>query len=61
MPNHGEPRGARTRACRVETLLDTWRTENRRRHECRRGTHECVRHVGMARLFFDEPSEEVSV
>src|SRR5207248_3800448 len=34
--------GARTLACRVETLLDTlaWR-----RHECRRGTHECVRHI----------------
>ena len=38
-------RGARTRACRVETLLDASvsRTAGRRQ-ECRRGTHECVRH-----------------
>ena len=39
--------GARTRACRVETPLDTCSgTGNRARHECRRGTHECVRHSG---------------
>jgi len=41
--------GARTRACRVETLLDTMVAYGHsvgtgRRHECRRGTHECVRH-----------------
>src|ERR1035441_3706543 len=40
----------RTRACRVETLLDTLVAYGQsvgtgRRHECRRGTHECVRHV----------------
>jgi len=36
----------------VSTLLDTCsRTRNRASPECRRGTHECVRHVGMARLF----------
>jgi hypothetical protein len=26
-----------------------------RRQECRRGTHECVRHAEMAQLFLDEP------
>ncbi len=41
---------ARTRACRVETLLDTLAGRRHcvgaaRRHECRRGTYECVRHV----------------
>jgi len=43
-------------ACRVETLPDTvgaWRAG--RRHECRRGTHECVRHIGTSRLFPNEP------
>ena len=55
--NPGEGRGARTRACRVETLLDTcWRAGNRRRHECRRGTHECVRHVRMVRCFLTSPN-----
>src|ERR1017187_7715226 len=43
-------RGARTRAFLVETLLDTLVGDGQtvgsgRRHECRRGTHECVRHV----------------
>ena len=28
-------------------------TEDERRHECRRGTQECVRHVEMAGLFRD--------
>ena len=42
--------GARTPACRVETLLDTLvgdgqSAETGRRHECRRGTQECVRHI----------------
>jgi hypothetical protein len=56
MPYPGNRRGARTRACCVETLLDTCsRREAGRRHECRRGTHECVRYVGMARLFTGRP------
>src|ERR1019366_6883351 len=43
-------RGVRTPACRVETLLDTLarrgqRSGGGRRHEWRRGTHECVRHI----------------
>ena len=29
--------------------------EARRRQKCRRGTHECVRQVEMARLFPDNP------
>src|SRR5580658_9222748 len=34
--------GAGTRACRVETRLDTFsRSGRQRRHECRRGRHEC--------------------
>src|SRR6185369_11860217 len=42
--------GARTRACRVETPLDTsaevrHRLGTERRQEWRRGTHECVRHM----------------
>src|SRR5579862_6434718 len=46
----GDRGGARTRACRVETRLDTrGRLERsvaaKRRHEWRRGTHECVRHI----------------
>jgi len=41
---------ARVRA--VSRLFSTpaRRCETRRRQECRRGTHECVRHVEMARL-----------
>src|SRR5258706_10028 len=35
-------RGARTRACRIETYLDA---RSMRRDESRCGTHECVRHV----------------
>src|ERR1017187_5865125 len=43
--------GARTRTCRVETRLDTLAAGEpdvgaKRRQECRRGTHECVRHGG---------------
>ena len=37
-------RGARTRACRVHTRVDTCR------HECRYGTHECARHLTQALL-----------
>ena len=29
--------------------------EARRRQECRRGTHECVRHVEMTRSLSDRP------
>src|SRR5262249_12077200 len=36
--------GARTRACRVHTRVDAWRGGHKCRHECRHGTHECVRH-----------------
>src|ERR1035438_186476 len=42
-------RGVGTRACRVETRLDTRRgrdVEVRSRHEWRRGRHECLRHTG---------------
>src|SRR5690242_7884041 len=39
--------GARTRACRVETRLDTL-AETLCLHEWRHGTHECVRHVIQA-------------
>ncbi len=45
-------RGARTRACRVETHLDAWLSRpticdayGGRRDESRRGTHECVRYI----------------
>jgi hypothetical protein len=39
-------RGVRTRACRVEAPSTRGvRTEAVRRHECRRGTQECVRHI----------------
>ena len=62
MPIPGEPRGACTLACRIETLLDTCRrTGTRRRHECRRGTHKCVRHVRIVGLFFEEILGEVPV
>jgi hypothetical protein len=62
MSNIGERCGARTRACRVETLLDTRRyLVYRRRHECRRGTHECARHVRIVGLFLEEFLGEVSV
>ena len=39
--------GARTHACRIDTRVDAWLdyTNTMRRHECRRGTHECVRHI----------------
>ena len=40
--------GARTRACRIDTRVDTCqnhRSTDRRREESRRGTHECVRNV----------------
>jgi len=41
-------RGARTRACRVETFLDAFVARGTgRRQECRRGTHECVRQGGI--------------
>jgi len=47
-------RGARTRACRVETLLDTpagrpavGRRQEWRRGWRKRGTHECVRHISL--------------
>ena len=51
-------RGARTRACRVETRLDTvvGRQQcdgTQRRQECRRGTHECVRHIVIQARDFD--------
>ena len=46
------PRGARTHACRVETPLDASLFRDAgRRHECRRGTHECVRHLCLPLLF----------
>jgi len=54
--------GARTRACRIDTRVDTWSAfddSGWRREESRRGTHECVRHVrggtvaqSIARLVF---------
>ena len=43
--------------CRVETRLDTVAegrsVEPRRRHECRRGTQECVRHNITSTLIMD--------
>ena len=41
-------RGVRTRACRVGTSADARLPgAKKRREESRRGTHECVRHVGL--------------
>src|ERR1035441_1669623 len=52
-------RGARTPACRVETLLDASSPRfTGRRQECRRGTQECVRHMGQqpnVKLFLRDP------
>src|ERR1022692_3890588 len=53
--------GARTRACRVETRLDTLVAYGHsvvaeRRHECRRGTHECVRHSITAERLVEMPA-----
>jgi hypothetical protein len=44
-------RNGNTRACRVDTPSTRCvRTEAVRRHERRRGTHECVRHGGLGLL-----------
>ena len=52
LPTSVGPRRLRTHSCvaRRETLLDTPMGDGLsvgtgRRHECRRGTHECVRHL----------------
>src|ERR1019366_4616587 len=56
---HRPNRGARTPACRVETLLDASSPRfTGRRQECRRGTQECVRHIGQqpnVKLFLRDP------
>jgi prepilin-type N-terminal cleavage/methylation domain-containing protein len=39
-------RGARTRECRVDILVDTVDGGRQCSHECEHGTHECVRHNG---------------
>jgi hypothetical protein len=40
----GHAGSARTFACRVRTLANTFLTNSERSHECERGTQKCVRY-----------------
>ena len=48
----GSHRGARTYACRVRTLANTFLANSERSHECERGTQECVRYERLHHLFW---------